>query len=117
MNVFAAVRRPTTARSHRHPHQLVPDYVESTSLSIHLIQHSVMKPRKSLFAILCCGFMLAGSLTSCTVRPVATRPAPPPARVEVIPVAPRGRYAWSPGYHRYTRRGYVWVPGRYVRVR
>ncbi|WP_375444907.1 YXWGXW repeat-containing protein [uncultured Fibrella sp.] len=76
-----------------------------------------MKTLKVTSTALCCGFMLLGSLSSCVVRPVASRPAPPPQRVEVIPAPPRGRYVWSPGYHRYRRNGYVWVPGRYVRVR
>ncbi|MBO0951009.1 YXWGXW repeat-containing protein [Fibrella forsythiae] len=76
-----------------------------------------MKARRSALAAIGCAFLLLGSLSGCVVRPVASRPAPPPARVEVIPAAPRGRYVWSPGYHRYRRGGYVWVPGRYVRVR
>ncbi|MEZ0539749.1 hypothetical protein [Fibrella arboris] len=76
-----------------------------------------MNTRKSAKAAICGGCLLLLSLSGCVVRPVASRPAPPPARIEVIPAAPPGRYVWSPGYHRYRRSGYVWVPGRYRRIR
>ncbi len=43
--------------------------------------------------------------------------APPPPRVEVIPVLPRERVEieqWQPGYWRWTGREHVWVEGHYV---
>ncbi len=59
------------------------------------------------------GILLVGSqlLSSC----VATvRTPPPPARVEVVPVAPSPRHVWVPGH--YVRRGrdYIWVNGFYT---
>ncbi|MBE9461850.1 YXWGXW repeat-containing protein [Dyadobacter sp. UP-52] len=43
------------------------------------------------------------------------RPGPPPARVEVIPVAPSPRHVWVPGNYRWKRNKYVWHEGRYRR--
>jgi len=43
--------------------------------------------------------------------------APPPPRVEVVPVLPRERVEiehWHPGYWRWDGREYVWAEGRYV---
>jgi hypothetical protein len=42
--------------------------------------------------------------------------APPPMRVEVVPPPPRFAAVWQPGFWQWGgRRGYRWVPGRYVR--
>ena len=38
---------------------------------------------------------------------------PPPARVEVIPVAPYPGAIWVGGYWTHGRRHYFWVPGHY----
>ncbi len=38
--------------------------------------------------------------------------APPPARVEVIPVRPGVEYVWIEGYWSWNN-AYVWVPGRW----
>jgi hypothetical protein len=43
--------------------------------------------------------------------------APPPVRVEVVPVLPRERVEidhWQPGYWRWNGGEYVWAEGRYV---
>jgi hypothetical protein len=43
--------------------------------------------------------------------------APPPPRVEVIPVIPADRVEierWRPGHWRWDRGEYVWVEGRYA---
>lgn len=42
------------------------------------------------------------------------RIGPPAPIVEVRTVAPGPRYAWVGGYHRWSGRAYVWVPGRWV---
>lgn len=42
--------------------------------------------------------------------------APPPARMEVAPVARPG-WIWAPGYWRWTGRRYVWIEGRWLAVR
>lgn len=39
--------------------------------------------------------------------------APPPARVEVVPVAPPGQ-TWRPGYWNYQNTQHVWAPGGYI---
>ena len=39
--------------------------------------------------------------------------APPPVRVEVVPVAPGPAYVWAPGYWSWNG-GWIWVGGRYV---
>jgi hypothetical protein len=43
--------------------------------------------------------------------------APPPPRVEVVPVLPAGRVEierWQPGYWRWNGHEHIWVGGRYV---
>jgi hypothetical protein len=42
---------------------------------------------------------------------------PPPRPVEVVPVAPPAHrdWVWVAGFHRWDGRGYVWVPGHYMR--
>lgn len=45
---------------------------------------------------------------------VATvRPPRPPARVEVVPVAPSPRHVWVPGHYVRRGRNYIWVDGFY----
>ena len=43
---------------------------------------------------------------------VIIREAPPPMRVEMIPVGRPG-YAWDPGHWRWEGRGYAWMPGHW----
>jgi hypothetical protein len=40
--------------------------------------------------------------------------APPPMVVETPVPAPGPAYVWTPGYHRWDGRAYVWVPGVWV---
>lgn len=42
--------------------------------------------------------------------------APPPQRVEVVPVPRRG-YQWAPGYWGWNGRRHVWVAGHWERAR
>ncbi len=42
-------------------------------------------------------------------------PPPPPPPPEVITVSPGPDYYWVGGYHRWSGRAYVWVPGHYER--
>jgi hypothetical protein len=39
---------------------------------------------------------------------------PPPARVELIPVAPGPRYVWVAGYWHQAGNGWAWTGGRYI---
>ena len=41
--------------------------------------------------------------------------APPPRRVEVVPVHPGPEFVWIDGYWGWTDRAYAWVPGRWAR--
>lgn len=43
--------------------------------------------------------------------------APPPVRVEVIPVRPSPRHLWVHGYWNWDGNRHSWVPGHYVLVR
>ena len=45
--------------------------------------------------------------------PVVATQVPPPARVEVMPVAPGPYYAWTPGYWSWQGR-WVWISGAWV---
>jgi hypothetical protein len=65
-------------------------------------------------AILIILVLCAAALESCLVGPVV---APPPARVEVVGVAPGAGFIWIGGYWRWGGAEYVWVPGRWVRPR
>lgn len=40
---------------------------------------------------------------------------PPPARVEVVSVAPGPHYVWVKGHYRWAGRAYAWLPGRWTR--
>ena len=40
--------------------------------------------------------------------------APPRPLVERRLARPGPRYVWTPGYHRWDGRAYVWVPGQWV---
>ena len=75
-----------------------------------------MKTIKKFF-----GFTVVGLMTylmsGCVVRPTVVRPAPPIARVEVIPRKPSPRHVWVSGQYRWRRNHYVWVPGHYRRVK
>lgn len=75
-----------------------------------------MKVSKNLMEILISGMMIY-VLSGCVVRPKVTRPAPPAARIEVIPRQPSPRHNWVPGYYRWHRGHYDWVPGHYRRGR
>lgn len=46
---------------------------------------------------------------------VIIREAPPPMRVEAVPVERPG-YVWDRGHWRYEGRGYAWVPGHWQPV-
>ncbi|MFK3794852.1 MULTISPECIES: YXWGXW repeat-containing protein [unclassified Pseudomonas] len=47
---------------------------------------------------------------------IIIRQAPPPVRMEPVPVARPG-YAWDQGHWRWQRGQYVWVPGHWQPVR
>ncbi len=68
---------------------------------------------KNNLKVIAIGTLLIGAqlLTNC----VATvRRPPPPARVEVIPVAPSPRHVWVPGHYVRRGRNYIWVNGFYA---
>ena len=65
-----------------------------------------------LSLILVGGFSSASALA----RGVIIEIAPPPDRVEVVPVQRRG-YTWAPGYWRWQRGQHVWVGGHTMRMR
>ena len=57
----------------------------------------------------------AALLSGCVAYGTAYIPAPPPAQVEVIGVAPYPQAIWVPGYWSWQRRHrqYHWVGGRW----
>jgi hypothetical protein len=62
--------------------------------------------------------VLAGGISSgsAIARSVIIEIAPPPARVEVVPVLHHG-YTWAPGYWSWQRGQHVWVNGHTMRAR
>ena len=62
--------------------------------------------------------VVAGGISSeaALARTIYVEIAPPPARVEVIPVQRHG-YVWAPGYWGWQHDKHVWVNGRSMRVR
>ena len=62
--------------------------------------------------------IVAGGVASgpALARSVVIKIAPPPARVEIVPVQHHG-YTWAPGYWGWQRTQYVWVKGHPMRTR
>ena len=62
--------------------------------------------------------VLAGGISSgaALARTIIVEIAPPPARVEVVPVQ-RDGYTWAPGYWGWQRDKHVWVSGHTMRAR
>jgi hypothetical protein len=69
--------------------------------------------RGILLSLVVAGGVASGSALA---RTIIVEVAPPPARVEVIPVQRHG-YTWAPGYWSYPRNQYVWVNGHTMRTR
>lgn len=69
--------------------------------------------RTLLLSLILVGGLSSGSALA---RSVIVEIAPPPARVEVVPVQRRG-YAWAPGYWRWQHNQHVWVKGHTMRAR
>ena len=68
--------------------------------------------RKGLIACVFAGLLAAVPLAAQVV--VQVRP-PAPVVERALP-APGPGYVWTPGYHRWDGRAYVWVPGVWVRA-
>jgi hypothetical protein len=69
------------------------------------------------FAIVTGVGLMAGSALAQPIAEVYVPSAPPPPRVEVVPVLPRERVEverWQPGYWRWSGHEYVWVEGHYM---
>ena len=62
------------------------------------------------------GVVVSGCVVAEPTGPVVATPppAPPPAQVEIVPVAPGPAYVWVPGHWGWRGGGYVWVPGAYA---
>lgn len=69
--------------------------------------------RSMLLAVVLVGGISSGSALA---RSVIIEIAPPPARVEVVPVQRHG-YTWAPGYWGWQRNQHVWVKGHSMRTR
>ena len=76
--------------------------------------------RRSLFggvALVAGTAALAPSAMAQLQAEVYVPEAPPPPRVEVVPVLPHERVErefWHPGHWRWNGHEYVWIAGRYV---
>jgi hypothetical protein len=69
--------------------------------------------RSMLLSLIIAGGISSGSALA---RTVIVEIAPPPARVEVVPVQREG-YTWAPGYWGWQRDKHVWVRGHTMRAR
>jgi hypothetical protein len=69
--------------------------------------------RSMLLALVIAGGISSGSALA---RTIIVEVAPPPARVEVVPVQRHG-YTWAPGYWSWQRNQHVWVRGHPMRAR
>jgi hypothetical protein len=66
--------------------------------------------------------LLVAGVLGCSVMPrpahagvaVFVGVAPPAPLVQVVPVAPRVGYVWTPGYWSWNGFRYVWIGGAYV---
>jgi hypothetical protein len=70
--------------------------------------------RSMLLPLILVGGISSGSALARSV--VVIEVAPPPARVEVVPVQRHG-YTWAPGYWGWQRNQHVWVKGHSMRTR
>ncbi|HEX3875656.1 MAG TPA: YXWGXW repeat-containing protein [Bryobacteraceae bacterium] len=61
------------------------------------------------------GFVAAMLSVSAFAADVVVRVRPPAPIIETRPVSPGAGYVWTPGYHRWDGRAYVWAPGAWVR--
>jgi hypothetical protein len=68
---------------------------------------------KHLFKATVVTALLAASLSGCVVEEHRAHRPPPPAQVEVIPVAPSPGFHWVPGHWRWGERDWIWVPGHW----
>jgi WXXGXW repeat (2 copies) len=66
--------------------------------------------RNGLIACVFAGILAAGAMAA----DVFVRVGPPVAVVERPGRAPHPGWVWTPGYHRWDGRAYVWVPGAWV---
>lgn len=69
--------------------------------------------RSMLLSLVLVGGISSGSALA---RTIIVEVAPPPARVEVVPVLHHG-YAWAPGHWAWQRDRHVWVKGHTMRAR
>ena len=67
--------------------------------------------RKGLLAVVFGGILALAPLSA----QVVVRVGPPAPLVERRAPAPGPGYVWTPGYHRWDGRAYVWMPGAWVR--
>jgi hypothetical protein len=76
--------------------------------------------RRGLFGgltLLIGGIAVAGPASAQLQAEIFVPTAPPPPRVEVVPVLPAERVEverWQPGHWRWDGREHVWVEGHYV---
>jgi hypothetical protein len=73
--------------------------------------------RRFLFASVAVMAGAAAVASSAQAQEIFIERAPPPPRVEVIPVIPGERMErehWQPGFWRWDGHEHVWVEGRYV---
>ncbi|WP_148562356.1 YXWGXW repeat-containing protein [Spirosoma radiotolerans] len=69
--------------------------------------------KKQVKFLVLAGLLLPTLFSACTATATTTVQGPPPARVEVIPVAPSVRHIWIPGHYIRRGRNYIWVNGYY----
>ena len=69
--------------------------------------------RSILLSLVIAGGISSGSALA---RTIVVEIAPPPARVEVVPMQRHG-YTWAPGYWGWQRNQHVWVKGHTIRTR
>ncbi|MBV8393200.1 MAG: YXWGXW repeat-containing protein [Alphaproteobacteria bacterium] len=73
--------------------------------------------RRSLFGGVALGLGAAVIASQVQAQEIFVERAPPPPRVEVVPVIPAERAErehWQPGYWRWNGHEHVWVEGHYV---
>ena len=76
-----------------------------------------MNLRKSIgTAALAVGLMGTASIAAAAISEIEIRTAPPPPRVEVVPV-PREGFIYEPGHYSYDGEKYVWADGRFIQQR
>jgi WXXGXW repeat (2 copies) len=99
--------------------QIMTSATDRTAFEVQAVQPTTARGsmsrvlRNTMLSLIVAGGIASGPAFA---RTIIVEVAPPPARVEVVPVQRHG-YTWAPGYWSHPHNQYVWVNGHSMRTR